>query len=146
MKRHLIHTEFIRKAGAKIQFQVRLPRKINQITGIQLSLIRQGAVSPVPVSSSERGSLRLRIPERRDVFYSENTFYPTHSMGGYYDFGEVGIGAKQEWWFKGERVRYYKTDIPLSSTFIEGFYEDQSNEPQVDYQLRIYFKLNDYTE
>ncbi|MBD3638158.1 MAG: hypothetical protein HUJ25_12470 [Crocinitomicaceae bacterium] len=166
MKRHLIHIEQVKKAGAKLQFQIRLPRRISKITGIQVTVVpKAGDTLPTPpppdgedvppgeevqVGNVERGRLRLRIPEKRDVFYAEDIFYPTHALGGYYDFNEPGLARKTEWWFTGGRSKYFSTDIPIVDTLVEAYYEDNSVNANpgdtVNYDLKIYFKLNDYIE
>ena len=162
MKRHLIHTIEVKKPGAKLQFQIKLPRTVNKITGIQLAIApkidpNQGTTNPphegeIPpneqpiIREPERGSLRLRIPERRDVFYSENVHFPSHALNGYWDFNEPGLVKMNEWWFSGMRQKYYTVDVPIRDTMIEGYYEDHSTDSEVDYVLKIYFKLNDYAE
>ncbi|MBD3637200.1 MAG: hypothetical protein HUJ25_07615 [Crocinitomicaceae bacterium] len=166
MKRHLIHIESVKKAGAKLQFQIRLPRRISKITGIQVTVVsKANDILPVPPPSDgedlppgeevvsnyvERGRLLLRIPEKRDVFYADDIFYPTHVLGGYYDFNEPGLSGRKEWWFTGENSKYYSTDIPIADTLVEAYYEDNAVNANpgdsVDYELKIYFKLDDYFE
>ena len=154
MKRHLIHIEEVKKVGAKLQFQVKLPRTIRKIAGIMVTAIPRieiGIPSPpnegedIPPSSivgeSERGWLRLRIPANRDVFYAESVFYPSHAINGYWDFNEPGITSRTEVWFNGKKQEYFKVDVPLEDTIVEGFYEDRSSDPKVNYQLKVYLKV-----
>ncbi|MEZ4921873.1 MAG: hypothetical protein R2780_01765 [Crocinitomicaceae bacterium] len=166
MKRHLIHIEAVKKAGAKLQFQIRLPKTICKITGIQVTVVpKVGDILPTPAPQEgedlppgeqvdtghvERGSLQLRIPEERDVFFSEIVYYPNHSLQGFYDFNQPGLAQKTDWWFTGGRTKYYSTRIPVTDTLIEAFYEDRSVSvnmgDMVNYDLKIYFKLDDYIE
>ena len=79
MKKTLIHTETIKKKGAKVQFQIKLPITVTEVTGLLITAtVNERQKEDRPSAVSYCGWIRLRLPEKRDVFYSELVHFSNH--------------------------------------------------------------------
>ncbi len=145
MLKILLHKEPITKQGAKHQFQVKLPETAIEVCGVLVTLNpRQETVLPMGqegIAIPERGSLWLRIPESRDVFYATIEGFPRHYHPDFYQIPEPGITGLTDWWFRGRRREFFAVSVPVEDTLIEGYYIDHATEAQTDYDLRVYLKL-----
>lgn len=161
MNKILIHSERIKKVGAKIQFQITLPSTECLVEGIIVTVNPNGKariVPPPPIPSPkpnkvitknlidpQTGWLWLRIPENRDVFYSKIVKYENHQQPTLDTVQTIGINGNQEWWFKGTKREFFKINVPVNDTIIQGFYVDRSKARSVDYTLKVYLqtKINE---
>ncbi len=98
----------------------------------------------IEVAELEVGSMWLRIPERRDVLFSEIVKMPIQQ----YDL--VGFDravnilpkfGKGKAWIDGTKESFFSIDIDPTSTIIEGFYSNLLKDINVGYQINIYLNL-----
>ena len=150
MKKIIIHIEEIKKQGAKVQFQIKLPSTAKKVYGILITTnpYSDNAIPPDGEDNppneggtSEVGWLTLRIPEKRDVFYAEAIRPSSSYENDFHSIKKQGLAQEFEWWFKGTKREFFKVTVPIEDTIIEGFYEDRSTVSTVDYQLKIYLEL-----
>lgn len=141
MKKILIHTEDIKKQGAKVQFQIKLPKATKEVTGILITatpteIRKEDRPSPIHYS----GWINLRIPDKRDVFYSELVSFSNHIEELKINLPRIGlgIGDQNKWWFNGTKREFFKIRVPIENTLIEGYYEDHSTKEIQTYTLRVY--------
>ncbi|MBI1836443.1 MAG: hypothetical protein HYR91_04170 [Flavobacteriia bacterium] len=96
------------------------------------------------IAEQEMGSLWLRIPERRDVLFSEVVKMPTHQYGlaGFNRAMNVlpDFGKGKEW-INGSKESFFSIDIDPTSTIIEGFYSNLLKDLTNGYQINIYLNL-----
>jgi len=156
VKKIIIHTEEIKKVGAKVQFQIKLPSTIKQVKGVLITANpnviggvtkRKEEVPPnenPPVTiptESERGWVWLRIPEKRDVFFADIVRFENHQRPTLHGIVQEGISSRSEKWFSGSKREFFKVSVPIEDTLIEGFYVDRSKDRTVDYKVKIYLEL-----
>ena len=140
----LVHLEKIKKKGSKLQFQIKLPRTAKKVIGLLVTANRTGtAIEGEPRDTKYAGWLRLRIPEKRDVFYADlipfaNAFEELLSRMSRLS---IGIADQNEWWFGGTKREFFKVDIPIEDTIIEGYFEDHSLNNGQLYDLKVYVQL-----
>lgn len=96
------------------------------------------------IAEQEMGSLWLRIPERRDVLFSEVVKMPTQQYGltGFNRAMNVlpDFGKGKEW-IDGSKESFFSIDIDPTSTIIEGFYSNLLKDLSIGYQINIYLNL-----
>lgn len=156
MRKIIIHTEEIKKRGAKQQFQIKLPSTTNMVVGILITanpvgnigrFPQEGEERPIPIPirrETERGWIWMRIPENRDVFYANTLQFPDHlkqDNQGTDGIDQEGLDHQPEWWFSGTKREFFEVTVPIEDTIIEGFYVDRSAESNVDYEVKVYLEL-----
>ncbi|MBL4862069.1 MAG: hypothetical protein JKY09_03510 [Crocinitomicaceae bacterium] len=144
MKKILIYTEHVKKRGAKLQFQIKLPRTCIKVKGILITIHPWSLPKPTKAvrnPSKELGSIWLRIPEKRDVFYTQTCEYPNHIIDNYLGIDRQGLTGNNEWWTIRTKRAFFKIEVPSEDTLIEGFYVDHSTAHSVDYQVKVYLEL-----
>ncbi|MCH2216322.1 MAG: hypothetical protein MK086_14240 [Flavobacteriales bacterium] len=143
MGRILVHKEEIRKEGAKLQFQIKLPRTDKKVTGLLITATEKALTNGGdPNNSKYAGWIRLRIPEKRDVFYAELVKFsnPIEELLSRMSRLEFGLSENNEWWFGGTKREFFKVDVSIEDTIIEGYYEDHSWNENLLYDLKIYIR------
>lgn len=145
MKRFILHTLEV-KPNSKIQFQIKLPSNINGVESIKIThpFSSLQSTSNFPIASdNEVGWLWLRVPDSRDVFYSE--VLRPESYNVYEGLVTAILSTRAQWHFNGTKHEFLAMDVPVTDTVIYGFYWDrradfakQSNDT---YQVKIYLKL-----
>lgn len=144
MKKILIHKEVIKKKGAKVQFQIKLPITVTDVTGLLITAtVNERQKEDLPTAVSYCGWIRLRLPGKRDVFYSELVHFSNHIEELRTKLPEFGLGitAKKEWWFNGTKREFFNINVPIENTLIEGYYEDHSKKSIKAYTLRVYLEM-----
>ncbi|MBI3136049.1 MAG: hypothetical protein HYZ14_15335 [Bacteroidetes bacterium] len=142
MHKILIHTEEITANGSKLQLQIKLPETIEKVTGVFAGITRlPGVAGPADPADINAGSLWLRIPELRDVFYADRVQELNHLLPEEAIQELMGQAMQPEWWFSGTRYTFFDVTVPVEDTLIEGFYEDESSFATVHYRLNIYLNL-----
>lgn len=155
MKKIIIHIEPIKKVGAKQQFQIRLPWNTKKVVGILTTsdanyqaakgtLINKRPPYGILIPSQKLGDIWLRIPEKRDVFFADTLAFSDHIVNPLIQVESPGIVGDFEWWFEGTKREFFKINIPVESTIIEGFYRDNSLAGIVDYEVKVYLELDIY--
>lgn len=144
MKKYLIHIEPIAKVGAKISFQIKLPWNTEMVSGLHISVSPKYQLVPAQINAQPQerlGSIWLRLSGKRDVFYAETVSYPDANNADINQFQNIGLVGRNEWWFTGTKMDFFKINVPAQSTIIEGFYEDLTIKGRVDYHIKIYLEL-----
>lgn len=139
MNRQQLHIEEINRKDKKIQFQIRLPKNCHKVKGI-LTTINPTRMKLL--STQERGSLWLRIPNKRDVFYSDSLHFEHAIEKEWSNVNTQGISENTDWWLGGSKRSFFTLELDQDIRIIEGYYEDFSTEPAVNYQLRIYLEYD----
>ncbi len=98
----------------------------------------------IEIAEQEIGSLWLRIPERRDVLFSEIVKMPIQQYG-LTEFNRamniLPSFGKGKAWIDGSKESFFSIDIDPTSTIIEGFYSNLLKDLNVGYQINIYLNL-----
>ncbi|MBL4704294.1 MAG: hypothetical protein JKY54_07220 [Flavobacteriales bacterium] len=159
MKKMIIHSLVVQKKGAKLQFQIKLPSTIKGVKGILLtsnpvddqrgvdliSGTKKLTASTPTLSAITRGKevgwVWLRIPDKRDVFYCDTLRHSDHILNTYHGIDPKGLSEQPQWWFSGTKIEFFKVDVPIYNTMIEGYYEDRSTEAKPYYKVNIYLQL-----
>ena len=141
MIKQWVHIEEIERNGIKQQFQIKLPYNAKRIVAIKIT------ANPFDRTwenkfESEVGWLWLRLPERRDVFYS-------HKINTYKDNYDLSLPRINEvnpfddglFTQHGKKEVFQTVDACLNTNIIEGYYIDRIYSQKSKYQLRIYLKL-----
>ncbi len=140
MRRILAHIEKIERVSKKIMFQIKLPTNVTEVKGIMVEANLKVNFGGIPLNKHV-GQLTLRIPEKRDVFYSKEVFLSAINQNRFQNIEVQGLSADKTWMTSGTKREFFKIDVPVSRTIIEGFYEDQRLESKQHYQLNIYLQL-----
>lgn len=144
MKKIIIHIEEIKSRSEKIQFQIKLPVTSNCVTGVLAT------VSPntehIPVEGEDPrieniGSLWLRIPECRDVFFADQVREFNHLQKEFHGITFPILTTQPEWWFSGWKRDFFSINVPIEDTVLEGYYIDETPPAPVSYLLKIYIEL-----
>lgn len=145
MRGYLIHSEEIVRRNGKIQLQIKLPDTIHKITGVLAvidtkntfrNMIPRNGINPF------QGSIWLRIPEKRDVFYAADVKEYHGEVSPFFRKPEFGFIHSKQSWISGQRPDLFTVDVPLNRTIIEGYYQDESNDQMKGYTLRIYLQTD----
>lgn len=144
MKKVIIHIEEIKSRQAKIQFQVKLPVTCKCITGLLATISPN--TEHIPVEGEDprvenAGSLWLRIPECRDVFYAEDVKEYNHLQKEFHTITQPILTTQPQWWFSGWKRDFFTTHVAIEETILEGYYVDETPPAVVSYLLRIYIEL-----
>jgi len=115
----------ITKRGEKIHFTLKHPENALWLNGIALTTsdIRRRGVEG-SLTSDTTGTLSLAIPDKGDVFYSEEVKSET---GNFKDFIEQRLRQEfsgKEFSLSGTRREYFTTWIPVTEALLEGFYAE----------------------
>ncbi len=152
MRKIIIHTETILLNGTHRQFQIELPSTAKRVTGI-LASVHPKTEAPLPPFShpvpkpdikgvrTEAGQLQLMIPEKRDTFYCENLTFPNHYELQFIPVTNPGISQNLSWWVSGTKRQFFKVDVPVETTIIEGYYKDEIQGRITDYTVKICLEL-----
>lgn len=147
MKKQIVHIVDVERNGQKIQFQIKLPLNAEKITALKITAIPQvrkddrKQIESLPIEN-EVGWLWLRIPEKRDVFYSEsvkrilpiyNLTITNHKPLDDFDHGTF--------WTQGKIEEFFSINVPIKTNIVEGFYIDRITTGNQKYRLRIYLTL-----
>lgn len=145
MKKILIHSENIKKKGAKLQFQIKLPSTAKEVTGLLITATRRTELKREQPNLSKDfcGWIRLRTPDKRDVFYAELVSYSNHIEQQLGQLPQLGLGLADTdgWWFNGTKREFFKIRVPVENTIIEGYYEDHSKQDNELYTLKVYLEV-----
>lgn len=87
------------------------------------------------------GDLWLRVADQRDVFYADSVEVnsPIHDFTAYKGITKPSIGYG-ELWFDGTKHEFFKIDVEVENTIIEGFYEDNELIGET-YEVTIYLEV-----
>lgn len=145
IQKFLVFKEEIRKKGAKKQFQIKLPRTARKVIGLLITANRVGgSIEGEPRDSKYAGWLRLRLPEKRDVFFADLVPFNNAIEELLSRMSRLGIGIadQNEWWFGGTKREFLKVDIPIEDSIIEGYFEDHSLNNGQFYDVKVYLQLS----
>ncbi len=134
MSKIILHQILIGKSDTKRSFQIRLPNGICKVEGILVSCT-------IGTIDQLAGSLWLRIPEQRDVFYNELVHTNPHEQKSMDWKTDSILSLQPEKWFSATKQKFFKIDVPIENTIIEGFYKDESQQDFIKYQVSIYLQL-----
>ena len=143
MFKTIVHIVKVKRKGEKIQFQIKLPLNIKQVSEIRLTanpVYQLGAGSPDKFAK-EVGWLWLRIPESRDVFYYESLklSIPNHHQTLPAILSPIYFETGQHW-ISGKKNEAFKIEAKLNTNMMEGYYIDRIYSEE-NYQVRIYLTL-----
>lgn len=125
--KYVVKVLSITKRGQKIHFTVKHPENALWLNGIAVttSNIRpRNFDGPFPLDIT--GALSLAIPDKGDVFYTEEIKLETNVFK---DFVEQRIRqemAGKEFSQSGTRREYFTTWIPVSEALMEGFFAESA--------------------
>lgn len=148
MKKVILHIEEIKDTGTKLQFQVKLPVTTKCITGVLATVTPNtepsGAEGEDP-RNENAGSLWLRVPEERDVFFADDVKEYNHIQQEFHGIAEPILTLQPDWWFSGWKREFFSITAPIEDTVVEGFYIDETKQTAIStstsYLLRIYLEL-----
>ncbi|MCR9171919.1 MAG: hypothetical protein NXI10_05475 [bacterium] len=144
MRKFLIHTIELRKPQAKKSFQVKLPWTAKQVVGLHID-IQPNFHAPMDQLIAdgfvEVGSIWLRLSGNRDVFYADTLGFPYARKKFDPTILPQGFIGRDDWWLTGTQFSFLKMTVPVESTLIEGYYEDQHENQRVDYNVKLYLEL-----
>lgn len=145
MKKIIIHSEEILSLAEKIQFQIKLPLTANCVTGLLATVSPN--VEGIPVEGTRfrpenKGSLWLRIPENRDVFFADDVKEYNHLQKEFHGVILPILTARPEWWLSGWKRDFFSIHVPIQDTIIEGYYVDETAPSVISYVLKIYLELD----
>ena len=143
MRKILIHSETITRAGTKKMFQIKLPKNTRVCTGILIQATKVALPTEASFNGKNRycGWVTLQIPSERDVFFSELVPFCNYELEVYRPTVSVGIDEQKQWSFSGTKYDFFSVSVPTKSTLIEGYYEDQEIGINYPYELKIYLEL-----
>lgn len=144
MRKILIHTETITKAGVKKMFQITLPKNTSECNGILIEATKTTLPTEIQLNGKNRncGWVTLQIPSERDVFFSELVPFSNSELQSYRPTVSVGIDEQKAWWFSGTKRDFFSVSVPTKSTIIEGYYEDHAIGVNYPYTVRIYLEVD----
>ncbi|GAB5417612.1 MAG: hypothetical protein Crog4KO_25970 [Crocinitomicaceae bacterium] len=140
---YLIHTELVKKRNGKLQLQIKLPNTIEKITGVLAVIDTKNTFRIVPPDDGYqrfKGSLWLRIPEKRDVFYAADVIEYHGQVSSLFRKPQFGFIHSRSSWISGRIPELFSVNVPVETTVIEGYYEDESNDQMNGYTLKIYLQ------
>ena len=144
MRKILIHTEIITKAGIKKMFQIMLPKNTSECNGILIEATKTTLPTDIQLSGKNRycGWASLQIPSERDVFFSELIPFCNYELEVYRPTVSVRIDEQKQWSFSGTKRDFFSVSVPTKSTIIEGYYEDHAIGVNYPYTVRIYLEVD----
>jgi hypothetical protein len=140
MKKTIIHTVTVTKAGEKKQLQIKLPRNTKSVQAISVS------ANGIPrrfIGKRDLGWLWLRIPEQRDVFFAEVVKVPLedYDRASYTELDTVSFGYGKAW-IDGGKEGSFSILVEKCSTLLEGYYIDQlKGDMNPGYTVKIYLTI-----
>lgn len=143
MRKILIHSETITKAGTKKMFQIQLPKNTCVCTGILIQATKTTLPTEIQFSGKNRycGWVTLQIPSERDVFFSELIPFSNSELQSYRPTVSVGIDEQKSWWFSGTKKEFFSVSVPTKSRIIDGYYEDHAIGANYPYELKIHIEI-----
>lgn len=146
MKKIVVHTETIHKAGTKRMFQMRLPQNAVALEGVIVTGSKTVMTTDLNLSNKNRycGWLMLQAGET-DSCYADLVPFANADLNVYNLSERVGIDAQTAWWFSGTKSSFFSVCVPLKNKFIEGYYEDHAIGANYPYELKIYLEVDTRT-
>lgn len=141
--RIIVHKETIDKPGKKVVFQIKIPPDVKAITGVMFGVPLRGETGGLPFNRHS-GELRLSIPDKRGVFFSESLRVAGITHWFYSRLGKIGLIESHQWIHMGTKWEFEDMYVPVEQTIIEGYYEDEN--PIIRgafYDVNIYLKLEE---
>lgn len=130
--KHVVKVLSITKQFQKIHFTLRHPENALYLSGIAVTgtKVYEAGLEGITRPDSA-GFLSLAIPEKGDVFYTEQV---KSEKSKFLDFAEQRLALgflKNAFGFSGKRKTYFDTCVPITEALMEGYYEDTSFVPVI---------------
>jgi len=126
--KYVVRVIYITKPLQKIHFTARHPEEALYLTGIAVTgtnFSRRGGDAIIFTDTT--GIMSLAIPEKGDVFYTQEIKAETGNFSEYAEQRLRQSFINKSFSFSGKRSDYFNTCLPISDASIEGYYEDVSS-------------------
>jgi hypothetical protein len=142
MKKVVIHTERITKPEEKFAFQLKVPKRSDQLVSIHVSV--DFPFSPTNEDfdrDAHAGDIWLSVPSELGHFYTQVVRLTDVMSNRLAQVQSPGISMNSEQWFQTSEPRtLFNITTGDDDTLIEGFYESKVN---WNYVLKIYLEFDE---